>query len=137
MSFKSLLAQQSLSQLNELRELLLVLGDAVRISLFIFGAGVCSRLLDHLTDILPYDGNTPNRPSGNSQSLPLHNAVFRPSLDWCCARITRQGARILACQQTRNGEGQEVIAGQGCETDCLRLATTWYPVRVLHPIQRT
>jgi hypothetical protein len=43
-------------------------GDAVRISLFIFGAGVCSRLLDQLTDILPYDGNTPNRPIGNSQS---------------------------------------------------------------------
>ena len=39
------------------------------------------------------------------------------------SRVHHCRARILACQQTRNGEGQEVIAGQGCETDCLRLAT--------------
>lgn len=53
----SLTARQSFSKLDQPGELLLLLGNPVRIPFFIFGTGICSGLFNQFIDILPYDGN--------------------------------------------------------------------------------
>src|SRR5437899_7590010 len=50
-------AQESVSELNQLSEFLLLLRDPVCRPVFIFGTGVRSGLFDQLIDILPHHGN--------------------------------------------------------------------------------
>ena len=54
---ENLPTQQSVSELNQPGQFLLLLRDPVRGSVFIFSTRVRSGLFDQLIDILPYHGN--------------------------------------------------------------------------------
>src|SRR5260370_34729091 len=95
--------QESVSELNQLSEFLLLLRNPVCRPVFIFGTGVRSGLFDQLIDILPYHGTAFVKFGNRGASHCLFSRVEDIQLRWDSSDGSRTGAN---CGTSGSGGGR-------------------------------